>query len=228
MPFKSLISSNRLHSLLTGFLCAGASALFLALANMYETLWLVSFVALVPFFWWTSRTSSYTGATWAGLVMGLCLGLATNGDPAFTAPGAVIQRVIVLAAVFGAFGYLVCWTERKMGFSPVAIALLWFPLEYAFMCLAGSGTIMTLSPAGTILSVDVLTVVGFLLGSFVVVLVNGLNLLLMRFIYGVLHATEKSNPRPRKLLLRRPTHLLIRNDWFEYPDGLSPPPSNCS
>lgn len=223
MPFKSLITSNRLQSLLTGFLCAGASALLLALANMYETLWLVSFVALIPFFWWTSRKSSYAGATWAGIVMGLCLGLVTHGDPAFTAPGAVIQRVIVLAAVFGAFGYLVCWTERKMGFSPITIALLWFPLEYVFMCLAGSGAILTLPPEGSILSIDVATIAGFLLASFVIVLVNGLNLLLMRFIYAVLHAAEKSNPRPRKLLFRPPTHLLIRNEWFEYPDGLSPP-----
>lgn len=227
MPSKFLISSNRLNSLLTGFMCAGASALFLALANMYETLWLVSFVALVPFFWWTSRTSSYSGATWAGIVMGLCLGLVTNGDPAFTAPGAEIQRVIVLAAAFGTFGYLVCWTERKMGFSPVAIALLWIPLEYAFMCLAGSGAILELPPEGSILSIDVATIVGFLTGSFVIVLVNALNLVLMRFIHGVLCAAEKSSPRPRKQLFVRPTHLLIRNDWFTYPDGLSPPCLNC-
>ncbi|MDH3891139.1 MAG: hypothetical protein OEV49_08635 [candidate division Zixibacteria bacterium] len=47
MPFKSLPSSNRRNHLLTGFLCPGASSHFLALGNVYETLWLVSFVALV-------------------------------------------------------------------------------------------------------------------------------------------------------------------------------------
>lgn len=223
MSLPLSVAPQHLRHLVIGVACAGLSAALLATAHIYEAYWLVSFIALVPILWWTSRTGSYTGAAGIGTLLGLFYGLAVYGGQFLVAPGAILLRIIILSAVFAAFGFLVCWTKRKFGLNPVLVAALWVPLEYVFVRSAGSGSIVTLPPVDTFLSLDLHTLLGFLLGSFVIVLTNILILALLRFVHERLRSTNSFVPHTRRPVYGRLNVLMYTRDWFLFPDNLSPP-----
>lgn len=223
MSFSLAFASQRLRDMIVGILCAGLSAALLALAHTYEAYWLVSLIALVPFLWWTSNNGSYTGAAGIGMVLGLFFGLAVFGGQFVMAPGAVLLRIVILSAVFAGFGFLVCWSKRKVGINPILVAAFWVPLEYIFVRSAGSGSLLALPPVDALLSLDMNTMLGLLLGSFAVVLANGLILALLRFIHKRLRSTDRLVPKNRRPVYRRLSLLMQSRDWFLFPDNLSPP-----
>ena len=223
MSLPLSVARKRVRDLVIGVVCAGLSAALLAIAHTYEAYWLVSFIALVPFLWWTSRTGSYSGAAGIGTVLGLFYGLAIYGNQFLVAPGAILLRVIILSAVFAAFGFLVCWTKRKVGLNPILVAALWVPLEYVFVRSAGSGGIVTFPPIETLFSLDLHTLLGLLVGSFVIVLTNTLILALLRFIHERLRSTNSLAFKKRRPVYGRLTLLMYTRHWFLFPDNLSPP-----
>lgn len=223
MSFSLAFASRRSRDILVGILCAGLSAALLAIAHTFQAYWLISLIALIPFLWWTSRNGSYTGAAGIGMVLGLFFGLAVFGGQFLMAPGAVLLRIVILSAVFAAFGFLVCWSKRKIGLNPILVAAFWVPLEYIFVRSAGSGSVMALPPVETLLSLDLNTMLGLLLGSFVMVLANGLILALLRYIHKRLRATNSPVPANRRPVYRRLSLLMHSRDWFLFPDNLSPP-----
>lgn len=223
MSLSLAFASQRLRNLAVGLLCAGMSAALLATAHTYEAFWLVSLFALVPFLWWISKTGSYAGAAGAGMVLGLVFGLVLYGGQFLLAPGAVLLRIVMLSAVFAAFGFLVCWTKRKVGLNPVLVAAFWVPLEYVFVRSAGSGSAVTLPPVDTLLSLDLNTMLGLMLGSFAVVLANGLILALLRFIHKRLRSTDSFVSQTGRPVYPRLKVLMSTRDWFLFPDNLSPP-----
>jgi apolipoprotein N-acyltransferase len=204
------------------FLCAGSSALLVAVAQLHPEYWYASLFALIPFLWRVIR---------AGLPQAIVLGamLATSYTfvalpaHAWVTPGAFVFQLLGLNLLFAFYAIVVNRIGKHIGFNAVFIAALWLPLEYALSHYAGLGSLFALSADESGLLVRIGSLFGMLMISFVVVLVNTVILIFLR------HAAQAL--LCKSLLVfkdKRKTYLSFKEILFEtrryyFPSPRAPP-----
>lgn len=165
----------------SNLLAAGSSAMMLAFAHVHAQLWFVALVALVPFLWRLGsvdrRQASILGMMLATLYM-----VATMSGELVVAPKTFLFELAALNAAFAIFGYAINRLSVRMGFNPLLIALVWFPLGLVLAQVANLGDVMLFGQAGPELLLGFGSLAGILFWSVVMVLINGLTLMLARFI----------------------------------------------
>jgi len=169
--YGSTSLGNFLSSLAEDFQYSGASALFLLVANLFPGYWYFSFIALFPFLWKISRASARE-AFRLGFLLGLTFFTFCNLDAFFLAPTSTIFKILCGALLFGLWGWAVGLAKQFFGFNPIIVSGLWVFFELALIKLGYSSGLLTYSTPTTPFILRLVTLFGFGIISFIVVLLN--------------------------------------------------------
>jgi hypothetical protein len=192
------MNSSLNTSLRANLLCAGSSALTLAFAHVHAELWFLALFALVPFLWRLGSVDRRQ-APLLGMMLATIYLIATSVGGLVTAPMDFMFELAVLNAMFAIFGYAINRLSVRMGFNPLLIALVWFPLGLFLAYVVNVGDAVLLGQAVPELMLGFGSLAGVLFWSVIIVLINGLTLMLAHFIQRKLirHRTL------RKVVIRR-------------------------
>jgi len=221
-----LCTGNKEYSadLSTSFLAAAGSAILLSFARVYPVLWFISLFALVPFLWQLCHVS-LRGAALLGAMLATFFVCATSVSDLVFAPKIFLFKLLTLNVAFAVFVVTINRVRKALGFNPLFIALLWFPIEYVLIHYAHLGTIFSTSNSGSSLVIGFCSLFGILLGSLAIVLSNSLLLLILRYVgqWILYHKhkgslTESDNERYYVF-----NEVIFEKCWFCFPDVRAPP-----
>src|SRR3990172_6008681 len=155
------------------FLYAGSSALLLLVANLFPVYWYLSFVALAPFLYKSSRSDQTEGLR-LGFFLGLSFLTVSVVDTIPVAPFAALLKILLGTALFALFGWTVGFARRRFGFNPFIVALVWVAFEWGLVRLGFSNGLFSEAGFTPSLLHSIATLFGFLIVALIVVLVNSL------------------------------------------------------
>ncbi|MDH3889551.1 MAG: hypothetical protein OEV49_00580 [candidate division Zixibacteria bacterium] len=203
-------------------LCAGSSALMLAFAHVHAELWFLALFALVPFLWRLGSIDRRQ-APLLGMMLATIYLVATSAGRLPVAPLVFLSELAALNTAFAVFGFAINRLSVRMGFNPVLIALIWFPLGLLLAQVVNLGDLLLIEQAGPELLLGFGSLAGILLWSSIFVLFNGLILLLARYFKRQLFR----RPSVRRAVLRRiyiPAQVLpLSVRWAIIPSRRAPP-----
>lgn len=165
----------------SNFLCAGSSALMLYVAHNHPEFWYYSLIAFVPFLWRLLQVNLRSAVCLATMIATAFV-LATEGSHLLVSPGIACFKLLMYNIAFVIFALGVIRAKRRLGFDPLMIALLWFPIEYVLITYADVERVFSIPDAGLGAAVSFCRLFGFALGSFAIVLVNALILWLLKWV----------------------------------------------
>ena len=181
-------------------LCAGSSAMLLYIAHNHPQFWYLSLIAFVPFLWRLLQVNLW-GAVCLATTLATAFVLATEGGRLFLSPGLVLLKLLSFNVVFVLFALGINRAKKMLGFDPLMIALLWFPIGYVLITYADVGKVFSSIPdAGFGAAVGFCTLFGFAMGSFVIVLINALILWLVTCIARKASAEDGAESKETKVL----------------------------
>ena len=207
---------------LEDFVCAGSSALLISLAHLYPELWFVSFLALIPFLWRATRVSPFESVVLGALLATSYL-FTTVPVASLAAPGTFLSKLLALSALFSFYAIAVNRMAKHVGFNAVFIAVLWLPFEYSLRNYTGLGSIFTFPATDSTLLVRIGSLLGMLVVSFLIVLINSLILILLKHVaqaarsHATFQAKDPKRPYPPF------TQILFQKRWYYFPDPRAPP-----
>lgn len=172
---------NLNNQLRTNLICAGSSALMLSFAHVHAELWFVALFALVPFLWRLGSIDRRQ-APILGMMLATIYLIATSVGQLAVAPLTFLSELAALNAAFAVFGFAINRLSVRMGFNPLVIALVWFPLGLVLAKVANVGDAVLFGQAVPELLLGFGSLVGILFWSVIIVLINGLTLMLAHFI----------------------------------------------
>ncbi|MBU8933050.1 MAG: hypothetical protein KOO62_03490 [candidate division Zixibacteria bacterium] len=198
------------------------SALLLCIPHVIAELQFISLFALVPYLWVLDRTR-LAGSVLAGMLLATTYTIAIDIAQILSSPAAFFTKLFILNVILAVFGLTVNLTKRRIGFDPAFVAMLWIGLEYALIKSTGVDSIFVLSNTDSHLVVGFCSLFGFLLGSFVIVLVNSLTLIFLRYAW--------RRRYPRRIFLstwynrcfNNLHEVLLERRCFCFPDRRAPP-----
>jgi apolipoprotein N-acyltransferase len=204
------------------FICAGSSALLMAIAHLYPQYWALSLVALVPFLLQAIRVS-YRGAFALGASFAISYLFVAYPNSLLANPIQTLLGAVFLSAVFAAFALIVRRTRQKLGFNPIFIAALWLPLEFLLMNNSGAAGFFSLFESDSALVIRFSTLFGVLMVSFAVVLINSLIAWLLKYLGDKLFATGKEVFARESALIIPYKNQIFRSGECHLPDCRGPP-----
>ncbi|MDH3892239.1 MAG: hypothetical protein OEV49_14270 [candidate division Zixibacteria bacterium] len=179
MPFDS--EHSRRTDLPLSFLCAGSSALLIAVSHLYPEFWFVSLIALIPFLW---------RAVSVGLLESILLGVLLAASYCFVSfrldswatLGAFLFALGGLVVLFALYGTVVNRIGKYIGINVIFISAVWLPIEYALSHYTGLGSLLAMSAPESGLLFRIGSLFGMLMISFAIVIVNSIILIIIRHI----------------------------------------------
>ncbi len=155
------------------FVFAGTSALLLLLARFYPTYWFLSFIALTPFLARIYRADLKESLR-LGFLFGVTFFLFSELAVPPVSLSASLTDILIGTAVFAGFGGLVGWTRQKLGFNAVIVAVLWVLFEAGLIELGLVTSLLSGADFSGGFIHALVVVFGFLLISFLIVLLNAI------------------------------------------------------
>lgn len=213
---------NHNDELSVSFLAAASSAILLSFAHVFGELWFISLFALVPFLWRLCYVN-LRGAVSLGMMLATFFVFATSVSELILAPKIFLLKLLVLNAVFAIFSLVVSRAKKYLGFDPLFIALLWFPMEYVLIHYAHLGTIFSISNSSSSLIIGFCSLFGILLGSLVIILGNSLILLIVRYLGQWILSREKPLTDSEKRTYSPLDEVILEGRWHYFPDVRAPP-----
>ncbi|HWR83312.1 MAG TPA: hypothetical protein VN285_08415 [Candidatus Deferrimicrobium sp.] len=216
------MTRDRLNRLLISFLCAGSSALLLSFTHVRAENWWFSLFALAPFLWRAVEAGRAQAAI-CGFLLAISYGIVAL--PVETASSLTVQpsHFLCLSALFALYALVVNWVGRRVGFNAIFIAALWLPLEFVLSRYAGFGSISSFSTSDSSLVSRGASLFGLLMISFVVLVVNSLILMVVRYaVQAVLSGSTLFRENDTDVCLYHRETLLERPCYY-FPDRRAPP-----
>jgi len=204
------------------FLCAASSAILMSFAHVFGELWFISFFALVPFLWRLCHVS-LRGAVSLGVMLATFFVCATSVSDLIFAPKIFLLKLLSLNIAFALFGLVISRVKKSLGFDPLFVALLWFPMEYVLIHYAGLGTIFSISSSGSSLIIGFCSLFGILLGSLAIVLGNSLLLLILRYVRRWILLGKDLLTAGDKEAYPLIDEVIIERRWYYFPTPRAPP-----
>ena len=204
------------------FLCAASSAIILSFAHVFGELWFISLFALVPFLWRLCHVN-LRGAVSLGMMLATFFVCATSVSDLIFAPKIFLLKLLSLNVAFALFGLVINRARKAIGFDPLFIALLWFPIEYALIHYAHLGAIFSISNSGSSLMIGFCSLFGILLGSLAIVLGNSLLLLILRHVGQWILSHEKPLTECDNEFYSLLNEVILERRWYYFPDVRAPP-----
>jgi hypothetical protein len=203
-------------------LCGGSSAIMLAFAHVHPELWFISFFALVPFLWRLCHVNGKEAVA-LGMILATTYVLATSIGDILLVPKTFLVKLFSLNAAFAVFGLAINRVKTHLGFNPLFIALLWFPLGFVLIQYAGLADVFYIAHAGPNLVIGFGSLFGVLLWSCVIILGNSLILLFARLAKRQLlrrSTIQSGNYRRVYTHFERP---FLSGRWYCVPNRRAPP-----
>ncbi len=204
------------------FLCAASSAILLSFAHVFGELWFISLFALVPFLWRLCHVN-LRGAVSLGMMLATFFVCTTSVSDLIFAPKIFLLKLLSLNIAFALFGLIVSRAKKSLGFDPLFIALLWFPIEYVLIHYAHLGAIFSISNSGSSLIIGFYSLFGILLGSLVIVLGNSLLLLILRYVGQWLSSCNELLTESDKSPYPTIDEVILERRRYYFPDVRAPP-----
>ncbi len=176
---KGRESGSQVHSrtlLVTwaeSFIFAGSSALLLLLSNLFPQYWYFPFFALVPFLFRIINATP-TESLRLGILLGISFFTVSVTDSLPVSPIPSILKFLLGTGLFTLFGCTVGWARKHWGFYPSIVAVLWVGLEVGLMKLGFSGGLFERIETSNPFFHGLITLLGFLAVSAIIVLLNSL------------------------------------------------------
>lgn len=155
------------------FVFAGTSAALLLIINLFPNFWFLSFLALLPFIYRSSR-SSVRHALRMGLIFGVTYFLNAEINTLTIDPGAALLNLFAGIALAGILGLAIGFAGRRWGTNPVLMALIWTGFQFACIRLTGVGTFFGNIEITLPLFRTLSALFGFIIVSLIIVLANTL------------------------------------------------------
>ncbi|HWR81717.1 MAG TPA: hypothetical protein VN285_00285 [Candidatus Deferrimicrobium sp.] len=221
------MKNDRVVRLSVSFLCAGSSALLVALAHLHPRLWWLSLFALVPFLWRAVNVKLVEAAA-LGALLAVAYGFVAFPPESLAHPLASLLKLGGLSVLFAVYGAGVNLIGRRIGLNAIFIAALWLPLEYALSHYTGLQNFLTFTSSPAVwqdasLLVRIASLFGVLMISFVVVLVNMLLLLVLRSVIHALRSREALVFKNARNFISIFTEPIFKRGWHYFPDRRAPP-----
>ncbi|MCJ7792851.1 MAG: hypothetical protein MUP45_02650, partial [Candidatus Marinimicrobia bacterium] len=135
--------------------------------------WYFSFIALFPFLWKVNRASAKE-AFRLGFLLGLTFFTFWSLDSFSLAPVSTILKILGGTLLFALWGWGVGLAKQFFGFNPIIVSGLWVFFELALIKLGYTSGLLTHSTPTTPFVLRLVTLFGFGIISFIVVLLNSL------------------------------------------------------
>ncbi|HWR83532.1 MAG TPA: hypothetical protein VN285_09530 [Candidatus Deferrimicrobium sp.] len=221
------MKNDRVVRLSESFLCAGSSALLVALAHLHPQLWWLSLLALVPFLW-RAVNIKFAEAVALGAFLAVAYGFVAFPPDSVTHPLASLLKLGGLCVLFAVYGAGVSLIGRRIGLNAIFIAALWLPLEFALSRYTGLQSFFTFSSSATVWQdssqlLRIASLFGVLMISFVVVLVNMLLLLVLRRVIHALRSREALVFKIARKFIAIYTEPIFERCSYYFPDRRAPP-----
>lgn len=219
---ESSEQGRSLSILAEDFLYCGSTALFLLIADLFPAYWYFSFIALLPFLWRVSKASP-AEALRLGLLLGVTFFSFSSLDALLVAPVTRILKVFCGTLLFALWGWGVGLARQYLGFNPVIVAGLWVFFELALINLGYTTGLLAYSTPSDSFALRILTLFGFGVISFLVVLLNSVLVRVVEYAVKVFkaRAVEFSSKEP----LVDPTveSIFVPQKFFLVPQLRGPP-----
>lgn len=187
-------SNNHNRSLLVTwaetFIFAGSSALLLLLANLFSVYWYFSFFALVPFLYRIIKATPAASLR-LGILFGISFFTVSVTDSLPISPIPSLLKIFFGSGLFAVFGWTVGWARKHWGFYPPIVAILWIGLELGVMNLGLTGGLFERIETSYPLLQSLITLLGFLTVSVIIVLLNSL------LVLAILKTLELTKPKEK-------------------------------
>jgi len=193
-----------------------------AFAHVHPELWFLSFIALVPFLWRLCHVNRLQAAA-LGVILATTYVIATSSADLLDTPQAFLFKLGLLNVAFAIFGFAINRVRKHLGFNPLFIALLWFPLGFVLVQYTdvegffyqSHGSLHLVSGFGSLL--------GILIWSFIIILGNSLIVIFARdFLRKLFRRSKYRSQNDRQLLLQFAAPLFNRH-WYCVPNRRAPP-----
>jgi apolipoprotein N-acyltransferase len=221
--FESLRMNSSLNNQLrTNLLCAGSSAIMLTFAHVHAELWFVALFALAPFLW-RLPSLGRVQASLLGLMLATVYMMASSAGELSVSPVTFAYKLAGVNVIFALFGLAINRLSKRMGFNPLIIALVWFPLGFLLAELCGPTESLLVGQSGGELLIGFGSLMGILFWSVLIVLANGLIILLAHFIQRrLLRRSSVRRTEFRRAYTIDPVVLLSQR-WAIIPGRRAPP-----
>ncbi len=202
---------------------AGSSGIILAFVHAHPELWFISFFALVPFLRRLFHVGP-RGSVELGVIMATTYMFATGLGGLILDPKAFLLKLVTLNIAFAVFAYIINRVKRRLGFNPLLIALLWFPIAYVLLHFTKLGTVFFVSDSVSNLIVGFCSLFGILVGSLVVILGNSLILLFIKYVEQKAPARKESLKKDYEDETYYTSEDIVKERiWHYLPEPRSPP-----
>ncbi len=209
-------------SLAEDFIYTGTSALFLLVANLFPGYWYFSFIALFPFLWRINKVSTRE-AFRLGLLLGLTFFTFWSLDALLITPASAILKIIGGTLLFALWGWTVGFTKEVFGFNPIIVSALWVFFELGLIKLGYTSGLLTHSTPSTPFFLRLVTLFGFGIISFIVVLLNSLLVKIIEHAVKIFKATGIEFTTKEIFLNFVESHKLFSQKFFLIPQLRGPP-----
>lgn len=216
------MNSSLNNQLRINLLCAGSSAILLTFAHVHAELWFVALFALVPFLW-RLPSLGRVQASLLGMMLATLYMMASSAGELSVSPAAFAYKLAGVNAIFALFGLAINRLSKRLGFNPLIIALVWFPLGFLLAGLGGSSEGMLIGQAGGELLVGFGSLMGVLFWSALIVLANGLIILLAHFIQRRLLRRSSVRRTEFRRVYTFDSVLPLSQRWAIIPSRRAPP-----
>ena len=217
---------NYNHSLIVSwaesFIFAGSSALLLLLTNFFPHYWYLSFFALVPFLFRIIKTTPNESLR-LGFLLGISFFAVSVTDSLPISPIPSLLKLLLGTGLFAVFGWTVGWARKHWGFYPSIVAILWIGLELGVMKLGVAGGLFGRIETSHPLLQNLITLLGFLTVSVIIVLLNSLLVLAIVKTLELTKPKEKSTQEKKNRWLLSFTRNLSAKKVYVVPEGRAPP-----
>jgi len=162
-------------------LSALGSALVLSLIYANSGYWFLAPFALIPFLCRLCRNNAAGSITLAVFLATFFVSINKIISLAGGSPIVIFEFICLYSACI-VFACGVNRIKRLLGFDLLAIALLWFPLEYILISFANHQGIFSISEPGSKIVIGSFSLSGMILVSLIVVLINALLIRFFRYV----------------------------------------------
>jgi apolipoprotein N-acyltransferase len=211
-----------LSNLAEDFIYTGTSALLLLVANLFPGYWYFSFIALFPFLWRINKASTRE-AFRLGFLLGLIFFTFWSLDALLVTPASAILMIIGGTLLFALWGWTVGLTKQYFGFSPIIVSGLWVFFELGLIKLGYTSGLLTHSTPSTPFFLRLVTLFGFGIISFIVVLLNSLLVKVIERAVKIFKATGIKFTTKEIFWSFAESHKLFSQRFFLTPHMRGPP-----
>jgi apolipoprotein N-acyltransferase len=206
------------------FLYAGSSALLLLIANLFPSYWYLSFVALAPFLYKSSRSDQVEGLR-LGFFFGVTFLTVSGIDAITVSPIAAALKILLGTGLFSLFGWTVGWARRNFGFNPFVVGLLWVAFESGLVRLGFDNGLFAEASLSASFLHSIATLFGFLIVALIIVLVNSLLIVALEVAVSFARARGHAVTEGKRKWDLFPSPGLVAQRLWLVAEGRGPPTS---